>query len=154
MVVDAQRERPGGAVVPTPTAPDRGSRFLRGDLTMKMSSVAIAVCLSGLVVAGPGKARAVIIGFDNGANFTVNNTGPAATISNGVLTLTNNNLGEAHTVFYNTPQDDRNFIANFTYQASGNKSADGVAFVLQNDPRGVNALGFGGAGLGYFGITP
>jgi hypothetical protein len=128
---------------------------------MRISRVAVGVCSAAMMIAGAGRASGAILGFDNGAGFTVNHTGPTATppISNGVLTLTNNNVGVALTAFYNTPQDDRNFFASFIYQASGNKSADGAAFVLQNSMNpsigvGPNALGFGGPGLGYFGITP
>jgi hypothetical protein len=129
-------------------------------LIMKKSSVALVACFAGLVFALSGGAGAAIVGFDNGANFTQNDSGaPGVPIANGVLTITNNKVGEAHTAFYNTPQIVTTFSANFIYQASGNKAAEGVAFVLQNStttPPGVgpNALGFGGAGLGYFGISP
>jgi hypothetical protein len=129
-------------------------------LIMKKSSGALVACFAGLVFALPGGACADIVGFDNGANFTVNSSaGLPPTISNGVLPITNNNVGETHTVFYNTPQSDNYFVANFIYQASGNKAAEGVAFVLQNStttPPGVgpHALGIGGAGLGYIGISP
>lgn len=118
-----------------------------------MSRGAIGVCIASVMFAGAGQARAAIIGLDNGTGFTVNNTGavPPNQISNGVLTLTNNNV-EAHTVFNNTPQDDRIIFASFGYQATG--TGEGFAFVLQNDTRGASALGFGGGGLGYAGITP
>ena len=41
------------------------------------------------------------------------------------------------------------FNASFVYTASGSKVADGIAMILQNDPRGINALGGGGGNLGY-----
>jgi hypothetical protein len=45
------------------------------------------------------------------------------------------------------------FQASFTYEVVGGGGADGMAFVLQNDARGADALGVGGGGLGCSGIT-
>ncbi len=104
---------------------------------------------------GVGGARADIIGFGgNGAGYTFNSNGTAATASADVLTLTDNGGSEARTVFFNTAQDIRNFTVSFVYTPSGDRAADGVAFVIQNDPTGVNAIGTTGGGLGYGGITP
>ncbi len=91
----------------------------------------------------------------SGLGWTVNSNGISSTpITNNVLTLTDNNLGEARSAFYNTPVSAGPFTASFIYQAGGAMQADGVAFVLQNDSRGLSALGGGGQGLGYSGITP
>jgi len=120
----------------------------------RISWSALGLCLMGLMLAGPGQVSAAILGFDNGSGFMVNDTTGTATMANGVLTLTNNLQGEAHTVFNTTVQDVRIISTNFTYQASGDKNGEGFAFVLQDDTRGAGALGFGGAGLGYFGIFP
>ena len=89
-----------------------------------------------------------------GTNWTVNNTAIASNpINNNLLTLTDNNAGEARSAFFNTPQPiagaNGGFVASFTYQASGNLAADGIVFMLQNDPRGLNAIGGTGGGLGY-----
>ena len=43
------------------------------------------------------------------------------------------------------------FTVTFTYQASGDKAADGITFAFQND--GANAIGETGGGLGYVGIA-
>jgi autotransporter-associated beta strand protein len=91
----------------------------------------------------------------NGAGWTVNSNGISSTpITNNVLTLTDNNLSEARSAFFNVPISDAAFTATYTYQASGNRAADGAAFVIQNDSRGAAALGVGGGSLGYAGITP
>ncbi|MFM7927266.1 MAG: lectin-like domain-containing protein, partial [Pirellula sp.] len=46
---------------------------------------------------------------------------------------------------------DSDFSIEFTYQASGNKAADGIALVFQN--QGIDAIGDTGGGLGYSGIS-
>ena len=79
----------------------------------------------------------------------------SATITTNLLTLTDpNGLGGNATFFFDFPQYIGGFKAAFTYQAGGNKAADGIAFVLQNDPRGAGATGGSGGSLGVSGITP
>ena len=87
----------------------------------------------------------------NGAGWMANGGG---TFNNGVLTLTDGGGSETRSAFFGTQQYIGAFEASFTYQAGGSKAADGVAFVLQNDPRGATALGGGGGSLGVSGITP
>jgi hypothetical protein len=71
------------------------------------------------------------------------------------LSLTDpGNGGGSGTYFFQIPQYIGGFVASFTYQAGGNRAADGVTFCLQNDPRGVSATGGGGGQLDYQGITP
>lgn len=74
-------------------------------------------------------------------------TTPAA-FNNGVLTLTDGGGSESRSVFFALPQYVSAFEAAFTYQAGGNRTADGIAFVLQNDSRGASAIGAGGGQLG------
>lgn len=101
------------------------------------------------------------LGFNgNGLNWTVNQSGgyypysPSA-ISNNLLTLTDGGGGEVQSFFFNHPQYIGAFRATFTYQAGGNKAADGISFCIQNDPRGQLALGGGGGNLGVGNrITP
>jgi hypothetical protein len=93
------------------------------------------------------------VGFGgNGAGWQINsnNIGSAA-IASDVLTLTDNGSHQARCAFYNTKISfSSGFTAQFTYTASGNKGADGAAFVIQNSA--VTALGATGGGLGYTGI--
>ncbi len=78
-------------------------------------------------------------------------TGPM--VVNDILTVTNNQQDEARAAWYNTPVDVDAFTVQFTYTPSGSIAADGMAFVLQNDPNGTVSLGDAGGGLGYQGIA-
>jgi hypothetical protein len=88
----------------------------------------------------------------DGGNPGDNNNGAAPKVStdNNTLTVTTAANGQASSAFFNTPVGYQNFSASFTYTDTlGTPPADGIAFVLQDDPRGVNALGGGGGQLGY-----
>ncbi|MFN9373585.1 MAG: lectin-like domain-containing protein, partial [Planctomycetaceae bacterium] len=86
------------------------------------------------------------VGIGNG-NFT-------PTVTDGVLTLTQSGIGDTATaVWYSSPISVSNpFEVNFTYQGQAN-GAEGIAFVLQNSPQGLQALGGLGSGVGYSGIA-
>jgi autotransporter-associated beta strand protein len=99
-----------------------------------------------------------VAGFGgNGTGWTINNNGSGgnAFLASNVLQLTSAANNQATSAFYNVPvQPTGGFTASFVYQMTPNGGpADGVTFVLQNDPRGVSALGAAGGGLGYGGIT-
>jgi autotransporter-associated beta strand protein len=82
---------------------------------------------------------------------------PPPAVTGNVLTLTDGNGDERRSIFYDTQvAANHAFTAKFTYQSIGGNGgqADGAAFILQNDPNGVMALGGGGGALGYNGITP
>ena len=64
-----------------------------------------------------------------------------------------NSPGEASSLFFSAPVYVGGFQASFTYWDYSVGGADGMAFVVQNDPRGDTALGAGGGGFGYNGIT-
>ena len=102
------------------------------------------------------------ISFFNGqTNFSDNAsfgyTGPQISPDGSAVTLTNDLPGEYGSWFDHNTHSITAFTASFDYQATG--AADGMAFILQNDPRGAGALGTdfadnGGSGLGYTGISP
>ncbi|MGH7941932.1 MAG: lectin-like domain-containing protein [Limisphaerales bacterium] len=99
------------------------------------------------------------LGFNgNGLNWTVNQSGyypySTPTFGDNVVTLTDGNGGEAQSIFFNSPQYIGAFKAGFTYQAGGNRAADGISFCIQNDASGPDARGGGGGGLGVSGIAP
>ena len=97
------------------------------------------------------------VGFNGyGLNWSANQTGAYTTplFTNNVLSLTDGAANEARSVFFQQPQYIGAFKASFTYQDVGGGGADGVAFVLQNDPRGASAFGDDGADLGLGGPAP
>jgi hypothetical protein len=88
-------------------------------------------------------------------NFNGSGTGwslaGGASIASDALTLTDGGVNEARAAWFNYPLYIGAFQASFTYQDVGGGVADGMAFVVQNDPRGVAALGANGGSLGYDG---
>ena len=119
----------------------------------------LALGMTGCLCAG-SQAPAAIIGFGDGTGYSLNrgvfdSTGPS--IANNVLTLTDGGGGEQRTAFNKTRQDITGFQVHFVYQGTANAGSglgDGVTFAIQNDGRGASAVGNGGGGLGYEGITP
>ena len=122
---------------------------------------------SGTVVLNNGTLRVAaasvaISGFGgSGTDWTVNSSGIATAPfpSPNLLQLTDGNGSEARSAFYNAPlpiaSGASGFTATFNYTATA--GADGTTLILQNDPRGVNALGDAGGSFGYGGaaaITP
>lgn len=91
----------------------------------------------------------------NGAGWQLNRPGlqTVPTLANNVLELTDNSGGEASSAFYTTAEYVGSFTASFTYTPSGNDSADGTCFILQNNPDAYASLGGAGGELGYFGIS-
>lgn len=88
-------------------------------------------------------------GLNNGAGWVLNSGGVNVLITNNTLTLTDGRTDERHSAFLTDPQYVRAFDASWVYQDVGGGGADGVCFVVQNDPRGPYALGGGGGSLGY-----
>jgi hypothetical protein len=118
--------------------------------------------VAGLAFAASAPAWADIAGFTQAGagptDFTLNANAQALAqsvpnITGGILNLTSNNQSEATSAFFNTPQAFNNWTANYTYTKGAGTAnpADGFAFVLQNDPRGLTALGGAGGALGYDG---
>ncbi len=107
----------------------------------------------------PSPASADLIGFDAATTVLNQNNGDGsaglASIGGGgtTLTLTDGGQKEARSAFSTAVQAIGAFQVQFVYHANGYDpnvgGADGVAFVLQNDPRGASAVGGTGFGLGY-----
>jgi hypothetical protein len=92
----------------------------------------------------------------NGIGWSLNSLGTSfAGFSGDMLTLTDGAGNERSSAWYAYPQYIGAFQAFFTYQdLTGPSGADGMAFVLQNDPAGAGAIGAGGGSFGYVGIAP
>ena len=86
-------------------------------------------------------------------DFSLNGTA-SHVYGSDTFTLTTDNTGQIGSVMSNKRIDlAQNFDLSFAL-SMGHKAnpADGIAFVLQNDPSGSAALGHGGAGLGANGL--
>ena len=121
-------------------------------IAKRLLGAALATLAAGL--AAP--AYADISGFAGFAPASTSGQAASSGLSGdkATLTLTDGGANEAAGAFEAAPQQVGGFHAAFTYQADkfGGMppgGADGVAFLLQNDPRGVKALGGQGGGLGY-----
>lgn len=139
--------------IPTTSSPLYTNAFTLTNTT----TVKALATLSNAFPSAPTVARFVrlqpgntIAGFgDSGAGWTLNG---GATVSQDVLTLTDGSTGEARSAYFHTAQSISAFTVQFIYQSTG--GADGATFVLQNSTAGLTAVGAGGGGLGYGGISP
>ena len=111
-------------------------------------SAGLAVVSSQASLQGDASPTNITFNTD-GTGWTAN--GNTAYIANGLLTLTDGNGNEDSSAFYDIPQYVGSFSASFIY--TGNGSADGAAFIIQNYSSGASSLGGGGGGLGYFNIS-
>jgi hypothetical protein len=85
-------------------------------------------------------------------NTIVANGSSAIDAANHAVVLTQNVQNQAGSAMLNQQIDlSHSFQISFDL-LFGNNAADGVAFLLQNDPRGLQAIGAAGAGYGATGI--
>ena len=96
-------------------------------------------------------ANAATVSFA-GNSMEVNGS---AAMAGSVLRLTPDSGGQAGSAFINTPfafNADSSFSTFFQFRISGVQgtgAADGLTFILQNSPAGIDALGGGGGSMGY-----
>lgn len=112
-------------------------------MTFSIRTVAVWGCIASGVLLAAASARADIMGFGDFSGFSINQDDNASgpTISSNTIHLTNQASGESRSIFHNTPQDITQFVASFTYRATGTPVGGfGSAFVLQNSGNGPNTV--------------
>ena len=88
--------------------------------------------------------------FDN-VSITGNTSAPLPAT---VARMTDGDFGEGSTIFTNNAIAFNNFTTSFTYRVDPRSgAADGLSFIMQQDPRGASAIGGAGGGIGYTGIA-
>ena len=112
------------------------------DPTLMNSNIA-----TGAYVIQPGSSINFGGGFSSTAGLTLN--GDAVATDDTRLQLTNGQLEEASSVFWNTPIGIQSFTTNFEFQLTL-AQGDGFTFTIQGI--GPTALGGDSGGLGYAGI--
>jgi len=124
----------------TPTAGVSGS----GGFTYSISDgTAVSSAPVSVTITPPG---------GSGATLTAHGS---ASVAGNVFTLTTAGGGAQAGTAMSTGRIDvrQNFTIGFDVNLGANDAgADGAAFVLQNDPAGVNAIGSAGGGLGAYGL--
>ena len=135
LVVANPNNLPFGGVISgssSVTKTGAGTLYLTGNQTYTGPTV---------IAAGTVKLGTLASFGNNGGGYTVNSSNITTTpVTGDQLTLTVSNTAgfEARSAFYNWPISPVNgFTSSFVYTPSpGTTTADGVAFILQNDPRG------------------
>lgn len=125
-----------------------------GTSVLKDCRLAALTALCVLCVATT--LRANIAGFNSLSGWTSNVADAGAPpVVNGNSVQITDGPDAARSIWYGTPQSITSFTASFTYRASfiaNSASRQGMTFAFQR--AGPNAVGAGGAGLGYAGISP
>jgi len=141
----------------TPTA---ASTVFTGPISVSASQTINAIAIDPSLNASDIATAAYVIlaglqidfanGFSTTTGLTFNGT---TAVDDTRLQLTDGNLNEAGSVFWNTPVNIQAFTTNFTFQLSSpnpTQMANGFTFTIQNNA--PTALGGDSAGLGYQGI--
>ena len=118
-------------------------------------TIALLAVLVAIVGTTPLLAQSPLISpiFSSTTNLVFNGN---ALQSGNVLRLNPSAQGQAGSAWYSVLQPVANgFSTTFRFQITNasTPSADGIAFVIQNSEAGLQALGDGGGGIGYQGIS-
>jgi hypothetical protein len=95
--------------------------------------------------------------FNDFASFSNMNVNGTASPSGSELNITQDFTGQDGSAWFTVPQPlSYGFSTTFQFQiqpSSVRGTADGLAFVIQNDPYKTTALGAGGGNMGYSGVA-
>lgn len=130
-------------------------RFQFGASQLLKTTLALCLTLACLFIGSPASA-AVDVCYSGGKylpNFTINGDGY---LNGSDILVTRNTGGQRTSVMYNTPLSTSGdihikYVINISAGADG---ADGMAFVMHNDPNTYHAIGTAGGGIGYETISP
>ena len=140
------------------TAPTTSSSTYNGPIKVSASEVLEAMAVETGYTNSPVTTAAYTIGTGTTTFIDYPSNGFAAgslslnygaTVTGGLLQLTDGGTGENRTAWFATPVPVQSFITNFTFQQL-NALADGMTFAIQGS--NIWALGDAGGGLGYQGI--
>jgi len=137
------------------TTPTTSSSVYSGSITVSVSETleAIAVATGYSNSAATTAAYTISTGSTSyiaypSGGFTASglSLNYGASITGGLLQLTDGGVGENRTAWFSTKVPVQNFITDFTFEQL-NATADGMTFAIQGD--NIWALGDAGGGLGY-----
>jgi hypothetical protein len=135
--------------------------YLRSLKVRKRDMVKVAIATSGTavgLVALPAPAEAVILDFSDFSDTSSLTLNGSATQVDNLLRLTADTQSQTGSAFITNPFSitaDTSFSTRFDFWLTGDGfGGDGFTFMIHNDPLGNKALGGGGEGLGYSGISP
>jgi hypothetical protein len=126
-------------------------------VTETLEAIAVkAGCTSSAVATAAYTISAPVTSYINystgGFTASALNLVNGSTVTGGLLQLTDGGTGEDRSAWFTSEVPVQTFTADFTFQQL-NATADGMTFVIQGSGPGIWALGGGGGGLGYQGIT-
>lgn len=134
----------------TPTATSAVCTSLTVSSTTTIKAIATKTGLTNSAIASgtyafaPGSAP--VVSFGGGFTASGLQLNAKATINGTRLRLTDGGNTEAGSAFFTTPLNVQSFTSDFRFQLT-TPSADGIAFVIQNN--GVTTVGPSGGALGY-----
>ena len=142
-----------------------GSKYLGGDWHLEVTTGEIEAeiidanldAYNSVLPIGEGSELDSVIDYDNFSDISQLKLNGNATQANNGLRLTPAQKKQAGSAFFDralTIDANTSFTTQFQFEVSGGtRGADGFTFMLQNNVKGLEALGFAGGSLGYGGLN-